>query len=183
MPPKRPYFTWLCMLIGVFFVYSALQPNHKNMLKPRVKLANKGIRSLAMALESYHADAGEYPAGIRMDDIFGISDYRYLSMELERIPPIPYFVPIELTSPVAYLSSIPSDPWGDPGGRSWPFPYARIGESWILISAGPDWSYQIDPARDLNPDDPTDTSNLIAKTYDPTNGVVSTGDIWRVHQP
>jgi hypothetical protein len=52
------------------------------------------------------------------------------------------------------------------------------GRGWILWSPGPDGRYDIDAARDYDPRVPISPS-LLEKTYDPTNGAVSAGDVWR----
>lgn len=68
----------------------------------------------------------------------------------------------------------------DPFGlsKSHPYAYYSAGDSWILYSAGPDKDYDIDPVNDG--DDVFDPASLllIMKTYDPTNGTVSDGDVW-----
>ena len=78
-----------------------------------------------------------------------------------------------LTTPIAYISSV-----GAQGGFSHNVPYGldtrevqgRM-EYWVLLCGGPDRDNG-DWYRDHNP-------NGMALPYDPTNGTVSSGDIWR----
>jgi hypothetical protein len=80
-----------------------------------------------------------------------------------------------LTTPIAYI--LPPnhlDPFTDA-----PMTYHPKGGGWILISDGPDGLPQIDPAEDYETDY-KDNSRLILKTYDPSNGTLSDGDIYRV---
>ena len=105
-----------------------------------------------------------------------------------------------LTTPVAYINEWPRDPFAavkgvtfvywavvsgqpDPSGK---IVEARTGKQvsgWILVSPGPDLDYDI--AGHWNAYDPSTrqpSPALLALTYDPTNGAVSDGDIWRVKQ-
>ena len=92
-----------------------------------------------------------------------------------------------LTTPVAYITQILPDPFGIPPGRSYLYTtYSRApGEEvghWLVWSAGPDGRYDID-GMEFNPSNPNDLSKLILRTYDPTNGTSSAGDIWRLSEP
>jgi len=119
------------------------------------------MRSLATALESYRIDWGLYPG--RLD---------------------------EMTTPIVYITDIPRDPLS-PSGKGkhrQPIQYYHRGEDWILWSAGTDKVYDIrheilESFFDLT-NATTETLNILHAryTYDPTNGVVSPGDAWRVRQ-
>lgn len=65
------------------------------------------------------------------------------------------------------------------------------GEGWILVSTGPDGDYDLAGEWDVyDPSQTQPSMQLIAGTnkkgfaftYDPTNGTVSNGDMWRVRQ-
>ncbi|MBM3334060.1 DUF2092 domain-containing protein [Candidatus Sumerlaeota bacterium] len=113
-----------------------------------------------------------------------------------------------LTTPIAYITHCPSDLF-TPGERAtfvyWSVqpgerdPTGKIvgkdspvgGAGWILVSPGPDGDYDLPEEWDAyNPAIPQPSSRLLtgsnkkgsAFTYDPTNGVTSDGDIWRVKQ-
>ena len=127
-------------------------------IRMRVSRARADQRSLAIALEAYHIDYLVYP------------DERRLSV---------------LTSPIAYLSQLLLDPFGL-GGE--PYRYVsdrrREREGYIIWSAGPDGSYDLDDRlfdAGLSQDELTQI--LAPYTFDPTNGANSRGDIWRIAVP
>ena len=106
-----------------------------------------------------------------------------------------------LTTPVAYITSYFADPFLDTKGAS--FGYYSDTNGWILWSAGPDtdqatqtqlggpgstpsvetvYNSQISqPSMVLTVGTRTGTGGG-CYTYDPTNGTVSPGDVWRVKQ-
>jgi hypothetical protein len=114
-----------------------------------------------------------------------------------------------LTTPKAYIRSYPVDYFSTPRGATFaywsvfyrkPDPSGRIvgvdsptsHGGWILVSPGPDRKYDIlpDDWDVYNPAVAQPTVRLLtgtnkrgrAFTYDPTNGTISDGDIWRVKQ-
>src|SRR5690606_38889862 len=87
-----------------------------------------------------------------------------------------------LTTPVAYMSALLIDPFG-PASKVTPYIYHREKWGFILISAGPDMDYDItDPAEVYSglPGEPGEKLIGGPWTYDPTNGTISNGDVWRV---
>jgi hypothetical protein len=60
--------------------------------------------------------------------------------------------------------------------------YETSGVAWILFSPGPDRKYDIIPAQDYDPHISQPSSALLLKSYDPTNGCLSRGDVFRVRQ-
>lgn len=114
-----------------------------------------------------------------------------------------------LTTPKAYTPSYPTDYFSAPRGATFAYwstfpgqkdPSGRIvgkdsptgGVGWILVSPGPDCKHDILP-DDWDVYDPRvaqPSKRLLAGTnkrghaftYDPTNGSISDGDIWRVKQ-
>ncbi len=128
-------------------------------------------RSLATALEAYGIDHNRYPMWeLRTDFATQRPTFILPSEETGRGG---------LTSPIAYITSIPRDPFSA-GKKEW-LSYYTSGRAWILISAGPDKDYDIVPQQDFQ--QPRDSKALwdiiVNKTYDPTNGSVSNGDVWR----
>jgi len=112
-----------------------------------------------------------------------------------------------LTTPIAYIPSYPPDPFADTQGATYMYFSAFPAGGWILGSWGPDtdqatggqlkwnagtlYSRISDVEIVYEPAVPQPSSYLLAArsfggngsgayTYDPTNGVVSTGDLWRV---
>ena len=80
----------------------------------------------------------------------------------------------QLTTPTAYISSIPIDPFG--GGMFYGFedrdcPNGPTASHWLMFAAGPDYDFG-DWAGDNN------AMNRKSVPYRPSNGVTSNGDIW-----
>jgi len=76
-----------------------------------------------------------------------------------------------LTSPVSYMSSIPQDPFG--GGLYYGYEDRDCANGthcphWLVFAAGPDCDHG-------------DWIDRKAEAYNPSNGLVSNGDIWRAH--
>jgi len=69
-------------------------------------------------------------------------------------------------------------------GKDLGFRYYSDQNGWILISLGPDGDYDIDPEKYYHSSiaQPSFELLCIAGTYDPTNGTVSSGDVFRVKQ-
>ena len=159
--------------------------------RAKVSRAKSDMRTMATGLEAYCADEGTYPA----------TELVYLSLGnfmlgLNR-----------LTTPIAYLTSIPSDPFGDRmySGRkitaAYEYGAGKAGQYssnfsrwpsdiWELESPGPDHDSDtgtLNPAGYATGSFPWVTyannaqnrSSIIAMIYDPTNGTASSGQIFR----
>ena len=113
-----------------------------------------------------------------------------------------------LTTPVAFAATYAGDPFASVRGSTYvywcvfpgePEPSGRIigkdspvnGTGWILVSCGPDLDFDIEGEWDVyDPSESQPSKRLLAGTnrkghaftYDPTNGAISHGDIWRVKQ-
>jgi prepilin-type N-terminal cleavage/methylation domain-containing protein len=108
-----------------------------------------------------------------------------------------------LTTPIGYITSYPADPFVDTKGCT--FCYFSNSSGWILWSPGPDTDEAQGTNLGLNgTSGPANTVETLynigesqpslalmcgasgspskAFTYDPTNGTVSPGDVWRVKQ-
>lgn len=75
---------------------------------------------------------------------------------------------------------LPSLPFLDPfsPGGDFPFVYYTDGKGWIITSPGPDRVYDLYPAEFFGKPLGGDASAQ-SIFYDPTNGLLSSGDIWR----
>jgi len=174
---------------GVVFVVPVLAaiavPNFlEAQVRSKVARTHSDMRLLATAIEAYMVDANLYVAcatGEKSANAhcgadkasFGVSSFRIWTTPGERF--------MQLTTPVAFLTALPTDPFADSKGAV--FGYWNDREmGWILFSAGPDQQYEIDPAKDYDATKDNPLPQLFLKTYDPTNGTTSRGDIWRVKQ-
>jgi len=91
---KRKAFTLIELLIvvAIIGILAAIAvPNFINaQIRAKVSRTMSDIRSLSTALEMYHTDYGDYPEGRATWQIFGLN---------------------RLTVPIAYMSSVPVDPF------------------------------------------------------------------------
>jgi len=135
------------------------------------ELAAKFV-TVGEALHRYRADHGEFPPETKIAYYWQSKKNR---VKTGAIYTSTYDVEL-MTSPVAYL-----DPkaWGDPFAlpeQYSPLAYVNLGDRAVLWSPAENLDYDIRPhdLRDL--DDTALEDLLIRMTYDPTNGVRSTGD-------
>jgi len=173
--PASSAFTLIELLIVVAIIAILALIAVPNFLeaqtRAKVSRGQTDMRSIAVALEAYRVDHDAYPPCINP----------------VLVPPGAgrgWRVLIPLTTPVAYLTSIPMDVWSSPGGGkkragyqyrekeclkdqfddSGNFLWAKYEPYlWMLSSKGPDMVWGDDPKN----------------AYDPTNGTVSAGDIFR----
>ena len=169
----------LLIAIAIIAILAAIAlPNFlEAQIRAKVAKAQADMRSLAGALEAYRTDYNEYPpTPIALGP--GFRDFR------------------PLTTPVAYIAQPPRDPFWDAGQRD-PGPggyfregYYRYGampltgaSRWALASDGPDRVSDTNPLVFY----PGYTPELFFggvpghdyTLYDPTNGTLSRGDIFR----
>lgn len=166
----------------------------------RVAQTKAGMLSMANALEDYFVDNRRYPPFAK-----GPRSYNGAlgpQVPASALPSLDQ----SLLRPTAYLPAVqyPTDPfcpkakatflyWSiqpgqpDPSGNT-------VGQNtypgWILVSPGPDGDYDIAGEWDVYDPLTAPSKSLLtgtnkqgsAFTYDPTNGMKSDGDIWRVKQ-
>ena len=173
----------LLIVVAIIAILAAIAtPNFlEAQTRAKVSRAQADQRSLSVALEAYRVDAGRYP---RYKN--GL-DYALFAGEAIT------FTPVALTTPVAYITSLPPDVF--PGRRSGPFirepqyfykhngsqiylgktQYPGHVQDHFTSLTGSDrdvhwtvWSY--------GPDLKDDHGIIL---YDPTNGTVSKGDQMR----
>jgi type II secretion system protein G len=179
----------LLIVVAIIAILAAIAvPNFlEAQTRSKVSRAKTDMRTLATAMESYRIDNNAYMWPIQ---------------QLASTPWYYYGVPgFKLTSPVAYLTSLPGDVFSeeksrDPSGNVVTVQY--VGPNylcgtkayrqfyfndwnnyqqtkkfeWFMQSKGPDLDFYSPP---LNSQEYVE----IASAYDPTNGTVSDGNIWR----
>ena len=181
----------LLIVVAIIAILAAIAvPNFlEAQTRAKVSRTKADMRALAVALEAFRVDNTKLPSNSTnvMNPILrSIGREKETETEFAGIGRL-------LTSPVAYVSSIPFDIFNTEALRfwfsNWPelpplilvqssvlyFPVGRADDgvaehSYTLQSAGPDlqiW-FQI---QNKSPGDPF---------YDPTNGTVSQGDIWNL---
>ncbi|MFB3895749.1 MAG: hypothetical protein ACE14V_05545 [bacterium] len=133
--------------------------------RSKVSRAKGEQNQAATALEAYYKEHKTYPA----------PDY-----DNQGNPVIPH----TLTTPISYLTQLPFDPFSGKQKQRYHY-FAGPGQDttktyWIITSIGPDKKMDLDISQ-YNPADPYwQNLNTATGTYDPTNGTVSSGDVWRL---
>lgn len=159
--PARAAFTLIELLIVVAIVSilaAIAVPNFlEAQIRAKVARVQSELRLLANGLEAYAVDNDVYPPGIITDPAFAVDTWR-------------------VTTPIAYISAVPRDIFAPrPGDSEAGGPFGLNGiylhylndplvldEYWLLFSYGPDGDME-------QPD---------AIIYDPSNGTLSSGDIY-----
>jgi prepilin-type N-terminal cleavage/methylation domain-containing protein len=166
----------LLIVVSIISILAAIAlPNFlEAQVRSKVARTRADMRTLATALEAYAVDEKKYPPSTLVP--------RFLRL-------------IPLTTPISYITDLPSDPFAgsEPGP---PGPWRSLGNynygampidqesRWALASNGPDRSpdsmgIELYPGWAAEPfENPASGFDYIR--YDPTNGTVSRGDIWRL---
>lgn len=142
------------------------------------------MRVLATALEYYRAEYDAYPPMIPMREVVDSIE------DLERIGGGGLTtIDTRFPKPEGFVGQrgLVGKPLLDPYSPGGNFPYAYFHDDtgWFLHSPGPNRVYNItDPTEVYDGSIPQPSLHLTSGpwTYDPTNGLESAGDIWRVSQ-
>jgi Tfp pilus assembly protein PilE len=148
-------------------------------IRSRISRAKSDQRSLANALEAYYVDNNSYVSWATGDQ--GVNNFLPAGSASRGRPTFrrpSAGGPMTLTTPLAYITQLQPDPFAPDKGAV--HSYYCDGGGWILLSAGPDGDYDIDPQKLYNSSVPQPSAELLSKNYDVTNGTVSDGDIFRV---
>jgi len=173
----------LLMVVAIIAVLAAIAiPNLlEAQVRAKVSRAKADMRSLATAFESYAVDHNRYVPN------YGSGMYH------SPAPPNEYLTYSALTTPVAYMTSAPRDPFGvdktRPANEAYYEYYQEeavrldnsysqgardrwmaTGTNWMVTSIGPDREVAL-VARQFD--------MVVNFLYDPTNGTVSHGDFGR----
>jgi RNA polymerase sigma factor (sigma-70 family) len=153
------------------------------------------MRAVATAIESYYVDNNSYPTWALGGDSRSVAQGNALLSGMPTfhrsvaLPNAPFGAagqPFSLTTPIAYMSRTMTDPFNT--GPNSNYSYFSVDDSqrrihgWILVSPGPDGVFNIRPQQDYDPSIAQPSPTLLRLAYDPTNGTVSGGDIFRVKQ-
>jgi len=180
---KRVSYSGIFILVtvcGISFAFASM-----NMLIDYLKYSSHpnvvgSLRLIGIALESYYTDNSYYPLAV--DEMGQLAIYS-ASGESYSTGNVPWV----LTTPIPYLKTFFSDPYGPSSDFPNGFHYAVNPHDryWILVSRGPDEDFDM-IAEDYIFSASGDITRYLshfgpgkAVEYDPTNGVGSSGDIFR----
>ncbi len=141
------------------------------------------MRTAATGIESYYVDYNKYP-----DSVVGKESINGNLPETHPAYWMPTFKAVQnnngervsqLRHPIAYIiKPEPFDVFAK-SGEAYLGYYSPDGRKWTLFSPGPDGDYDIDPEKDLAGDPAEALKKIETLSYDPTNGSISNGDIFR----
>lgn len=147
---------FVALVILGSILYIQITAHFEARIRQNAHLTRTQLGQLQNRLDSYHAAHKQFPP---MRQMAG-----------SRAPPHMTFDMGE-----GALSAL-QDPFSSAKDRA--FAYHTDGQRWLLYSAGPDKDYDIDAPNELVSFAVGSLTETIAKTYDPTNGTASNGDIW-----
>ena len=191
MPQRAFTLIELLIVVAIIAILAAIAvPNFlEAQVRAKVARAKADMRTVATALETYRIDTNAYPTMLSPGFTGGIAPLAGSNLKW-------WYVPDALTTPVAYLTSAEMRcPFGGNIDRVNDFPdlYRRYGYENIpeLMAKRVDFPILANRYRDdaftwsghwrLNCVGPDQIWNP-SRQYDPTNGVISDGDIIRTQR-
>lgn len=170
----------LLIVVAIIGILAAIAiPNFlEAQTRAKVSRAQAELRNMAIGIESYYVDYNNYPTPADEADGFTPASAPFEGM-----------LPYRLSTPIAYVSTVVHEifPAAGSGGHDIPFHYseerlnADLGDPFFLpslyslIFGGPksELKYMMfSHGPDLDHDE------IDPKSYDPTNGTTSSGDIY-----
>ena len=186
----------ILVILVVGFVSVFILPNFGTFGCFRYNIAKvkSDLKYLANAVERFHKDNHKYPPWARGKD--GVN--AFASPDSGAYKRHTFALNASLTTPIQYIKSYPDDPFSDTKGAT--YGYYTDGNGFIIYSWGPNtdensrdgWDLEVDVEKVYDSKIPQPSFTLLtgkssapnggAYTYDPSNGTVSEGDIYRVKQ-
>ena len=209
----------LLIVVAIIAILAAIAvPNFlEAQTRAKASRVKSDLRSIAVGIEGYRVDYNYYPLATRnvgtlntVNQFAPTTSGAYNRRTFARLNggPANNAGAFMITTPIAYLTTIPSDVFAKTLGCAYGYYTARSGitttpsdkNAYILWSYGPDLDEMnygqiqdntgsllvgtpVTAALVANNFQPLVTGQSLTKgqafTYDPTNGTVSLGDIWR----
>jgi hypothetical protein len=170
--------TWL---VGLFLVYLPFYAMGGPGRRSNVSRVRMEMRSMATGIEAYYVDHDSYPTTTPLvlfardaEALRAAGGYSLGTIE----PGKPRFSLSGITTPVAYVAAHFPDVFANQ--PELPFVYYVDTSGWMLISPGPDGKYDMVPERVYTSLIAQPSPTILGLAYDPTNGTISGGDIFRV---
>ncbi|MBN1866374.1 hypothetical protein JW916_03685 [Candidatus Sumerlaeota bacterium] len=165
---------------AVFVLLSVLGTSGAHIRRD-VEQSTHDLGTLLSSIEEYRTDQGAYPpwtADPQRQAMF-VSEKRLPSFEASAPDDSLSFFSMFYASP-----GYPQDPYAPRDGTRSTYAYwvSEGSEGFILLGRGPDGVFDVDFETLRRAYEPTrfaqEQTGLLAFTYDPTNGLVSAGDLW-----
>jgi len=171
----------LLIVVGIISILAAIAlPNFlEAQVRAKVARVKADMRTVAVAWEAYAVDHNRYP--VDWDNNYAAGETTQIGL-------------IMVTTPIAYLTSFPIDPFSvmkSPTSNEYQphFEIASCSYAYCIYSVGPNFVEEFD-GNDAWPDGVIDatpgkvgemyTGPIVMRVYDPTNGVISDGDVVRL---
>ena len=197
----------LLIVVAIIAILAAIAvPNFlEAQVRAKVSRVKTDMRSVSIAIESYMIDTNQYPMSWHGTGgtINSTLELPAQDRETFAVRTLPASNDLQtVTTPQAYMTSLPRDPFADTRGCG--FGYINADDSgWIMWSYGPNTDEKPDNG-DIQAEVLEDaktrnwgrtgetctiycpyTSNplislILIYTYNPTNGTTSDGDVWRI---
>ena len=149
----------LLIVVAIIAILAAIAvPNFlEAQVRSKISRVRNDLRSLATAIESYRVDNTAYPLwgqetngrtavpGVQVITVafpFRDKDWRYEWLFTFAVSTTTGQIVGNLTTPVAYITSIPSDPFGPIKGGPLGFYHTGNNRAWIATSMGPKLMYE-----------------------------------------
>ena len=179
----------LLIVVAIIAILAAIAvPNFlEAQVRAKIAKTKANMRSVAVAIEAYTVDNTDIP----MDQPTFTVGFFLISPATPAFRP--WIFPPLMTTPVAYLTSMPEDPFNSLVIRSYTGNYAGVVGLWYTASSlkWKPWPvfnqpWELFPGGQFHwilnscgPDHRWDTTESFSTFYyDPTNGTVSRGDIY-----
>ena len=138
----------LMVVIAIILILALIAvPAYRNMqVRAKKARVQEDLRNIATALEAYYVDWNKYPAESSwMADLVG-RDYEEQTCSQSGT------TATGESAPITYIKEIPEDPFNP--GHKYSYFLSSDGETWYLVSAGPDGTVQsssssIDETNDI----------------------------------
>lgn len=182
---SREFYVIVLFVLGGWYLIVSDSGYVCSQTRADVSRVKADLRSMATAIESYYVDTDQYPT--------------WSAVKVGAGPPqIPSFITESnsqlghLTTPISYVTSYFTDPFAPPKYST--YAYWQVDshdveglefKGWIAWSAGPDEDYDLtlqNIAQAYDPAAAVPNIFLSQVTYDPTNGEMSNGDLYRTKQ-
>ena len=193
----------LLIVVAIISILASIAvPNFlEAQTRAKVARAQNDLRTVAVALEMYQVDNNTYPTRTKVPAAAGVSGVGDIELRMEEMS--------RLTSPLAYISSLPTDIfvptsatpssggsavfthddmvlfdyWDEPIIESVSFDDASGNEKsripWAMMSQGPDMTLGLGGNWGNMPPPAGPELGSYKYDYDATNGTISAGNVYR----